>query len=42
MNEIANTSKSLISPYQILGWVPLLITVIGATSVVIMSVLRDI
>lgn len=42
MSGVANTPKSSISAYRILGWVPLLITVIGATSVVIMSVLRDI
>lgn len=41
MNEVASTSKGSISAYRIFGWVPLLVTVIGATSVVIVSVLRD-
>jgi hypothetical protein len=31
-----------ITIYQLLGWVPLMITGIGATAVVIASVLRDI
>jgi hypothetical protein len=41
MSEVANKSKRSITTYQLLGWVPLMITGIGATIVVAASVLRD-
>jgi hypothetical protein len=34
-------SSKKISAYQLVGWIPLLITVTGATIVVAISVLRD-
>ncbi len=41
MSEVSNASKSSISAYRLLGWVPLLITAVGATTVVVASILRD-
>lgn len=41
MSEVAKSSTRSFTPYQLLGWTPLLITVVGATAVVIASVLRD-
>lgn len=41
MSEVVNASKRSITLYQLFGWVPLMLTGIGATVVVIASVLRD-
>lgn len=42
MSENTVASRESISVYRLMGWIPLLVTGIGATSVVIFSVLRDI
>jgi hypothetical protein len=41
MSEVANRSTRSITIYQLLGWLPLMITGAGATIVVVASVLRD-
>lgn len=41
MSEVATTSKRSFSAYQLFGWVPLMVTVLGATVVVVASFLRD-
>ena len=41
MSEVAGRSKRSITIYQLLGWLPLVVTGAGATIVVLASVLRD-
>ena len=41
MDSALKSARKKITAYQLLGWVPLLITVVGATTVVAFSVIRD-
>jgi hypothetical protein len=41
MSKINTSASKKITPYQLLGWTPLFITMVGATVVVALSVLRD-
>jgi len=41
MNSALKPTRKKITAYQVFGWVPLLITVVGATTVVAFSVIRD-
>jgi hypothetical protein len=41
MSTATKTPGKKITAYQLFGWVPLLITVVGATTIVALSVISD-
>jgi hypothetical protein len=41
MSTSTESISKKITAYQLLGWTPLLLTIIGATTVVVLSVISD-
>lgn len=41
MNTTTKSASKKITAYQVFGWTPLFITVVGATVVVALSIIRD-